>query len=130
MKKTLLAICAVLVGMVCYGQEKVYCELVGTHKIIANKVVVSVDFGQQSNLLSDKRLVDESGQVMQFNSMVDALNHMSKLGWEFVQAYVVTIGTGASSQNVYHWLLSKELSEGEDIGLKTKAIAREEQQKE
>lgn len=130
MKKTLLAICAVLVGMVCYGQEKVYCELVGTHKIIANKVVVSVDFGQQSNMLSDRRLVDESGQVMQFNSMVDALNHMSKLGWEFVQAYVVTTGTGASAQNVYHWLLSKELSEGEDIGLKTKASAREEQQKE
>ncbi len=35
--------------------------------------------------------------------MVDAMNYMGKRGWEFEQAYVVTIG----NQNVYHWLLSK-----------------------
>jgi hypothetical protein len=36
--------------------------------------------------------------------MVDALNYMGEKGWEFVQAYVVTI----SNQNVYHWLLKKK----------------------
>lgn len=40
-----------------------------------------------------------------FNSMVDGMNYMGQNGWEFVQAYVVTTG----SQNVYRWLLKKNL---------------------
>lgn len=43
--------------------------------------------------------------------MVDAMNYMGKRGWEFEQAYVVTIG----NQNVYHWLLSKEITQDEAI---------------
>lgn len=39
-----------------------------------------------------------------FNSMIDGMNYMGKLGWEFVQAYTVTVG----EQNVYHWLLKKK----------------------
>jgi len=39
--------------------------------------------------------------------MVDAMNFMGTLGWEFVQAYVVT----ESNQNVYHWLLKMEIKE-------------------
>jgi len=30
---------------------------------------------------------------------------MGKKGWNFEQAYVVTIG----NQNVYHWLMSKQV---------------------
>jgi len=37
--------------------------------------------------------------------MIDAMNFMGAKGWEFVQAYVVTVG----KQNVYHWLLKKEI---------------------
>lgn len=53
--------------------------------------------------------VEIGGQIEQkvknksFNSMVDGMNYMGKDGWEFVQAYVVTLG----NQNVYHWLLKK-----------------------
>ena len=36
-----------------------------------------------------------------FNSMMDALNFMSKNGFEFVDAYAIT----SSNQNVYHYLL-------------------------
>lgn len=43
--------------------------------------------------------------------MVDAMNYMGRLGWEFEQAYVVTVG----QQNVYHWLLSKKISDDEEI---------------
>lgn len=43
-------------------------------------------------------MVDETGKNIVFNSMVDAMNFMGKLGWEFEQAYVVTMG----GQNVYH----------------------------
>ncbi len=37
--------------------------------------------------------------------MVDALNYMGKQGWEFMQAYIVTV----QNQNVYHYLLKKKI---------------------
>lgn len=129
MKKILISICAILVGLVCYGQEKVYCEIVGTMKILSGKVSVSVDFGQQS-YFKDNRLVDENGDIMTFNSMVDAMNYMSTLGWEFEQAYVVTMGAGNTASNVYHWLLSKYKYEGEDETLKTRSMVKKEQKEE
>lgn len=129
MKKIIISICAILVGLVCYGQEKVYCEIVGTMKILSGKVSVSVDFGQQS-YFKDNRLVDENGDIMTFNSMVDAMNYMSTLGWEFEQAYVVTMGAGNTASNVYHWLLSKYKYEGEDETLKTRSMVKKEQKEE
>lgn len=47
------------------------------------KFNISVDFGQQSKLFSNEALVDEKGRAISFNSMVDAMNYMSKHGWEF-----------------------------------------------
>lgn len=57
--------------------------------------------------MSKWKIVDQNGKEMKFNSMVDAMNYMGTLGWEFEQAYVVTIG----QQNVYHWLMSKLVDE-------------------
>ena len=86
----------------------VYCELVGTQKFLSQKVTIVVDFGEEKNVWKDNRLKDEvTGKVQVFNSMVDALNYMGDNGWEFVQAYIVTMG----QQNVYHWLLKKEKPE-------------------
>lgn len=126
MKKIIITLFAIVIGMNCFAQEKVYCELVGTLKILSGKVSVSVDFGQQS-FGKDNRLVDQNGEVMTFNSMVDAMNYMSTLGWEFEQAYVVSLGAGNTASNVYHWLLSKYKYDGEEESLKTKAIVRQEQ---
>ena len=83
----------------------VYCELVGTQKLFSTKVTVQVDYGEERKFFKDTRMRDEqTGKVQSFNSMVDALNYLGESGWEFVQAYVVTVG----QQNVYHWLLKKE----------------------
>lgn len=83
----------------------VYCELVGTQKLFSTKVTVQVDYGEERRFFKDTRMRDEqTGKVQSFNSMVDALNYLGESGWEFVQAYVVTVG----QQNVYHWLLKKE----------------------
>lgn len=35
-------------------------------------------------------LVDENGEKMNFNSMIDAVNYLAKLGWELILAYPVT----------------------------------------
>lgn len=88
----------------------VYCEILGIGSMFNTKVKVDIDYGQEVGFWNqDRRLKDESGKSIKFNSMVDALNYMGTLGWEFVQAYVVTIPSMGGQQNVYHWLLKREL---------------------
>lgn len=83
-----------------------YCEIVGTTaNLLGTKVNISIDFGQERKWAADMRLKDEAGKSIKFNSMIDALNFMGTLGWEFVQAYAVTMG----NTNVYHFLLKKEV---------------------
>ncbi len=95
-------------------ETKVFCEIVGTQKLLSSKVIIEMDFGQERSWFAANFgglfLLDESGKKIEFNSMIDAMNYLGKLGWEFEQAYVVTIG----QQNVYHWLLSKKVKEGEN----------------
>ncbi len=131
MKKCIFAIAvAMIFAITANAQGKVYCELLGTQKLLSTKVTVQVDFGQQTKLFSDNRLVDEKGNVITFNSMVDAMNYMGTLGWEFEQAYVVTVGGGGTASNVYHWLLSKYVGEdGDSNTLKTKDIIYQEQKR-
>lgn len=110
---------------------KVFCELLGTGKLFSNKVTVTVDFGQETSFwlgASNQYLVDDNGKAIKFNSMVDAMNYMGKRGWEFEQAYVVTIG----NQNVYHWLLSKEVTQDEAVndGFNTRKAFKEKQKSE
>ena len=123
MKKILFIVCALLISVATFSQENneqqkegqhithrsfVYCELLGKGKLLSSKVTVDIDFGQQVSFwVPDRRYKDENGKAVNFNSMVDAMNFMGSLGWEFVQAYVVTEG----NQNVYHWLLKMEIKQ-------------------
>lgn len=86
----------------------VYCQIVGTAKFLSKKVTITIDYGQETKFFQfqDTRIKDETtGKVAVFNSMIDALNYMGEKGWEFVQAYAITLG----NQNVYHFLLKKEI---------------------
>jgi hypothetical protein len=67
---------------------------------------VNIDFGQVDKMFSakDTQIKDENGRMTTFNSMIDALNFMSENGYEFVNAYAITI----SNQNVYHYMLRKK----------------------
>jgi hypothetical protein len=82
-----------------------YCLIVGTSKILSSDVTIAIDFGQETSMWSNKTLLvkDENGKLMAFNSMIDALNFMSKNGYDFVNAYAITKG----NQNVYHFLLHR-----------------------
>lgn len=127
MKKIFIMLFVVAVCTLAYAGEnqKVFCQIVGQSNGFTPKVKISIDYGQEMKFGSDNRLVDESGQVIKFNSMIDALNYMGSKGWKFEQAYAITLGNA----NVYHYLLSKEISEGQDIneGLKTKQDFKKEQ---
>lgn len=94
--------------------RKAYAQLLGTQKgLFSNKVKVTVDFGQNVSFWKpgDMTIVDKNGKDVVFYSMVDAMNFMGQFGWEFVQAYVVT----ENNQNVYHWLMTKEVNSDDDI---------------
>lgn len=106
--------------------KKVYAELLGYQKrIFSNKVKVTVDFGQNVSFWKsgDMIIVDENGKEIVFNSMVDAMNFMGNHGWAFVQAYAITEG----NQNVYHWLMTKEVTSDDEIkaGFNVRADMRE-----
>lgn len=86
-----------------------YVQIIGTSKMLSNKLIIKLDFGQSSKFLGSGKetfITDENGKSMEFNSMIDALNYLSKYGFEFVQAY----GFMANDQNVHHYLLRKKVS--------------------
>ena len=81
-----------------------YVQIVGTSKLFSTKLIIQIDFGQRTKFFSSGKetiVKDEEGKALDFNSMVDALNFMSKNGFEFVNAHAITMG----NQNVYHYLL-------------------------
>ena len=84
-----------------------YIQIVGTSRMLSNKLTIEIDFGQENKFFSsdkDTKVKDSSGKNMIFNSMIDALNFMTKNGYEFVQAYAIN----NNNQNVYHYLLRKK----------------------
>lgn len=83
-----------------------YVQIVGTSKLMSNKVTIEIDFGQENKYWSakDTQVKDENGKLVVFNSMIDALNFLSINGYEFVDAYVISIG----NQSVYHYMLKKK----------------------
>lgn len=84
-----------------------YVEIVGYQKILSNKVVVSLQFGQLDKIWSgnDTPIKDSTGRLMVFNSMIDAMNFLSEYDYRFCAAYAVANGNG---QNVYHYLMERK----------------------
>jgi len=112
MKKIPIIAAILMLCLSSYGQEinsdstkLTYCEIVGTEKLLSKKVTVSIDFGQETKLFTDRRYKDPAtGKPYTFNSMVDALNFMGNNGWKFVQAYALG---DAQSGYIYHFLMKK-----------------------
>lgn len=108
---------------------EVYCEIVGySAGFFTNKMSIEVDFGQFARLFSnDRDLVDEQGQTLVFNSMLDAANYMAERGWTFKQAYVITSMTKGDSGTPYiHWIMGKMITDRSEIteGLRTAQMIR------
>jgi hypothetical protein len=114
MKKLLLLV-LLSIPTFCFAQtdtttvkpHEQYCMVLATSKLFSTKVTVSVDFGQETSFwrYNDGRIKDEQGKVVNFNSVIDALNFMATKGWLFVNAYAITV----SGQNVYHYVMRKPI---------------------
>lgn len=91
-------------------EKYVYALLMGYGSMLSFKVKIEVDFGQEVDYWSwnnQKILRDETGKAIRFNSMVDAMNYMGSLGWEFVQAYAYSTQGMFGQQMVYHYLFKQ-----------------------
>lgn len=119
----LMVLSGILAGASAYAQTeeqpaqqtyKVYCEIISTSRsLFSNKTTVELDFGQYASWWSaDRNLVDENGESIQFNSVLDAVNYMAARGWIFEQMYVVqTFTKGDSNTPAYHWIMSRDVSD-------------------
>ncbi|SFB07239.1 hypothetical protein [Algoriphagus aquimarinus] len=87
--------------------DKDYIELLGVSKLLSTKVKVLIDYGQPDDFWSSKdtQLIDDDGTPIIFESIMGAINYFSSHGYEFVNAYAITLG----NQNVYHYMMRKKL---------------------
>lgn len=112
---------AYMLGVYKHQQKKEYfCEIKGTEKL-NSKMEITFDFlGNDSDKLSKKmQIVDEKGNPIEFNSMVAAMNYMSKRDWDFSEAYSTNLEDGTV---VEHWILCKLATSQEEArrGILTK----------
>ena len=125
MNKLILVILTMILPISIYAQsKKYYCEVKGVEKELTAGLKIVFDFGNNpvysawGGLKSKQKLVDEKGEEIPFNSMVDAGNYLSDKGWTFVQAYTSVYG----SQAIVHWIFVKEATSPEEAvkGIMTK----------
>lgn len=98
--------------------KRYYCEIKGIEKEFTSGLKIVFDFGESQvysiwgGLKNKQKLVDENGDEIDFNSMVDAANYMSDKGWNFQQAYT----SFYSGNAIHHWIFYKEAETKEEAG--------------
>lgn len=125
MKKSFLIFLMIISSITMLAQtKKYYCEVKGIEKELSSGLKIVFDFGNNpvysawGGLKSKQQLVDEEGEEIPFNSMVDAGNYMSNKGWTFVQAYTSIY----ESKSIIHWIFYKEATSPKEAvkGIMTK----------
>ena len=110
MKKIIIIFCS-LIALESNAQNDTskveqYCEVVATGRMLSNRVTVDIDYGEARSIWKDNRLKDESGRLIKFNTLVDALNYLGRNGWKLVNAFPIT--SSNNSYPVYHYVFKKE----------------------
>lgn len=107
--KWLLTVCLIAFTAHVYAQQRYYCEVKGIEKNVSAGLKIICDFGTESpysrsDLNKELIFVDEKGEEIKFNSMVDAANYMVQRGWTFQQAYSSMYG----GKPIIHWIFFKD----------------------
>lgn len=68
-----------------------YCTVVASGSFLSSKVKIYIDYGQEKGdrMKKANQLRDADNNVLQFNTIVDALNYMNQQGWECSHAYTM-----------------------------------------
>lgn len=70
---------------------------------------MTIDLGAEHN----GTILTEDRKAMKFNSIIDVLNYMSKLGWRVKDSYYLS--EEVSKQKVLHYLLEKMITDDSQI---------------
>lgn len=79
-----------------------YCQILG-NKNLAGKLRLTILWDNQDD---ENDIRNEKGEKIEFKTMVDCMNYMSKRGWDYVEA--TTYG------NVYHYVFRKLVKSDEE----------------
>lgn len=65
--------------------------------VFSNGCYVELDYGQVrlSNVTKSHKILDDSGKVMHFNSILEALNLMDKIGYEYINSNIVSLDSSS-----------------------------------
>ena len=108
--KLVLTLCLSFIFVGIQAQQRYYCEVKGIEKELSSGLKIIFDFGTKASyniwgdLSSKLKFVDENGEEIKFNSMVDAANYMVERGWTFQQAYSSAYG----GKPINHWISYKD----------------------
>lgn len=72
-----------------YKGKAQFCMMHISTRTLSSKINIVADTGQVTGLLSDKRLRDDHGKLLEFNSEIDAVNYLTTQGWELVNTVAV-----------------------------------------
>lgn len=104
--------------------QETYCMIVGTQKFMSSKCTFTIDYGQETRFMdgaTKMKLVDENGETIKFNSLMDACNYLASMGWCLVNAYAMVDNKQGSC---YHYVFKKVIHKGETVRFNTKANTR------
>lgn len=98
------------------GKVKVYCEVMCVqYNLFKNDVNAVVDFGIADKAKNANGWIynSETDKKYSFSSPMNVFKYMADRGWEYKDAIIITETTGMKgNQNVWHFILSKELPVG------------------
>lgn len=110
--------------------QETYCMIVGTQKFMSSKCTFTIDYGQSTRFLdgdSKMKLVDDNGETIKFNSLMDACNYLASMGWRLVNAYAMVDNKQGSC---YHYVFKKTINKGEVVTFNTKGNTTKFRQKQ
>ena len=108
MKKYLLIFMLSVTSMA-YAQKAhpAYCEVMAYNFWGVGKVYITIDLGAERN----GTISDNNQKPVKFNSHIDALNYMAKLGWRVKDTYFLS----ELKDKVLHFLLVKDVIDDSQI---------------
>ena len=133
MKKMILLVAGLLLCAAAFAQDqvkpyKVYCAFVSETRILSDECEVDMDYGQVAGTwTTDRRLYDENDKALKFNSVMDAVNYLGRLGWVLEECSQIMSPVNPGSNNPsYRWIMSKMVTDNSQIteGLRTGAMLK------
>ena len=105
--KALLFFVCMTIGFNSFSQKKEVYAIVNVQgkALFDPTVTIAVDFGQKTKLIADNRLRNETGELITFNSVVDALNYMGEQGWSLFDTQFIK----GEYADQYNYLFKKEV---------------------